>query len=152
VTDEAGTFAIHGLPQTEFTLSVEDPKKLLVFRPIEDLLVQPRQDPKLTLKLELGTRVSGRVLDPEGRPVEGAAFSAITDSREGSGLFHDMTDADGRYDFRLPAGGARLYFNALPEGFAYPDPQIVKRLDMKRGQADIHGLNFTLQRRSERGR
>ncbi len=152
VTDGAGKFAIHGLPQTEFVLSIEDPKEHLTIRPIEDLLVQPRQDPKLTLAMEAGTRVSGRVLDAEGMPVEGAAFSAIADSRIGPGLCHDFTDAEGRYEFRLPAGSARLYFNSLPDGFAYPTPQTVKRLDIQPRQADIQGLDFTLQRRPASGR
>ena len=65
--------------------------------------------------------------------------------------FFDVTDADGRYDLRLPAGTARLYFNSLPDGFAYPRPQIVKRLDVQPGQAAIENLNFTLQRKSDDG-
>jgi len=52
----------------------------------------------------------------------------------------------GRYQLRLPAGRARLYFNSLPDGFVYPDPQIVKRLEVKPGQANIENLNFTVQR------
>jgi hypothetical protein len=102
--------------------------------------------------METGTRVSGRVLDREGKPVEGASFSAIADSRDGPGLAHDFTAADGRYQFRLPAGVARLYFDSLPEGVAYPDPQMVKRLDIKPGQADIQDLDFILARRTDQGR
>lgn len=119
--------------------------KLWTFRPFENLLVQPHKDPVLILNMEIGALVSGRVFDTEGKPVQGASFSAIADSQ--AGLGGDSTDGNGRYQFRLPAGGAHLYFNALPEGFAYPDPQIVKRLDIKSGQADIQNLDFTIQRR-----
>jgi beta-lactamase regulating signal transducer with metallopeptidase domain len=151
VTDGDGKFAIHGLPRTEFVLSIQDPKKLWTFRPLENLLVDPHKDPSLTLTMETGTPVSGRVLDREGKPVEGASFSAIAESRDGPGLAHDFTADDGRYQFRLPAGVARLYFDSLPEGFTYPDPQLVKLLDIKPGQADIQNLDFILARRSDRG-
>ena len=102
--------------------------------------------------MQAGTRVSGRVFDTEGKPVQAASFSAIADSKDGPGLSHDSTDGNGRYQFRLPSGSAQLYFDALPDGFAYPDPQIVKRLDIKPGQADIQNLDFTIQRRSDSGR
>jgi hypothetical protein len=39
-----------------------------------------------------------------------------------------------------------LYFNSLPDGFKYPEPQIMKRLDITAGQSDINDLNFTLER------
>ena len=47
---------------------------------------------------------------------------------------------------RLPAGNARLYFNSLPDGFVYPNPQIVKRLEISSRQADIENLDFTVPR------
>jgi outer membrane protein assembly factor BamB/beta-lactamase regulating signal transducer with metallopeptidase domain len=148
VTDNDGRFVLHGLPGTRFVLSVVDPKKLWAFRPLEDLSVRSGHETILTLRMENGVLVSGRVLDNAGQPVAGAAFSALTDRDNGSSLWEDTTDASGRYQFRLPAGGAKLYFNALPQGFAYPDPQIVKHLDIKTGQAEIHDLNFTLKRES----
>jgi hypothetical protein len=148
VTDNDGKFVLHGLPGSGFVLSVVDPKKLWAFRPLEDLSVHSGHETILTLRMETGVLVSGRVLDNAGQPVSGAAFSALTDRDNGSSLWEDTTDASGRYQFRLPAGGAKLYFNALPQGFAYPDPQIVKHLEIKTGQAEIHDLNFTLKRKS----
>jgi hypothetical protein len=152
LADENGRFAIHGLPQTEFDLSIEDPKELWTFRPLEDLFVEPHKEPDLTLNMETGALVSGRVLDNEGKPVQAAGISAVADDKGGPGLSHDSTDARGRYRFRLPSGNASLYFNGLPDGLAYPDPQIVKSLDIKTGQADIQDLDFTLQRRPVEGR
>ena len=148
VTDENGKFAIHGLPQTEFVLTIDDRKKLWTFRPSESLFVPPRQDPSLALNMEAGKQVSGRILDPQGKPVQAAGIAAVADDHGGSMLASDMTDGNGRYQFRLPSGNAYLYFNGLPDGFAYPKPQIVKQLDITPGQADIVNLDFTLQRAS----
>ena len=150
-TDENGTFALHAVPQIEFTLSVRDSTNLWTFRPLENQLVEPDHDPHLTLRMETGTLVSGRVLDPDGRPVEGAAISAVVDSEAGPspGLDDDFTKADGKYQLRLSAGKARLYFNSLPDGFAYPKPQVVKNLDIEPGQPNIENLDFTLQRQAK---
>ena len=149
VTDEDGTFVIHGLPETEFELSVHDPKKLWAFRPRENLLVHPRENRRLTLTMETGTRVSGRVLNTDGKPVEAAGIAAVADDKRASPVLgHDSTDADGRYEFRLPAGDAFFYFNGLPDGYAYPDPQIIKHLKIQTGQGAIRGVDFTIPRRS----
>ncbi|APW60336.1 Regulatory protein BlaR1 [Paludisphaera borealis] len=147
VSDAEGAFSLPGLPQTEVVLTVLDPKKNWTFRPLENILVQPHQDPKLTLKLESGVRVGGRVLTTDGKPVGGAAISAVASESGGPGLADDQTDADGRYELRLPGGDAYLYFNSLPDGFAYPTPQIVKRLQIKPAEDDVQHLDFTLQRK-----
>ena len=149
VTNEKGEFTIRGLPQTEFVLSIEDPTHRSTFRPLENFLVQPDEEQSLELEMETGVLVSGRVFDPEGKPVAAASFSAVADSQNGPGLAHDMTDANGRYQFRIPSGKARLYFDSLPEGFAYPNPQIVANLDVASGQDDIKDLDFTLERQPE---
>jgi hypothetical protein len=149
VSNENGEFTIRGLPQTEFVLSIEDPKNRWTIRPLEHLLVQTGEAQKLTLELERGVLVSGRVLDAEGNPIAGVGFSAVGDGQNGPGLGNDLTDAKGRYRFRIPSGGAHLYFNSLPVGFAYPDPQIVKILDIEPGQADLENLDFTVPRKSD---
>lgn len=149
ISNEKGEFTIRGLPQTEFVLSIEDPQHRWTIRPMENLLVQTGEPQSMTLDLEAGVLVSGRVLDEEGNPVAGAGFSAVGDSQNGPGLGDDGTDAKGHYQFRLPSGRARLYFNSLPDGFAYPDPQIVKELDIEPGQADIENLDFIVPRKSD---
>ena len=107
VTDQTGKFLIRGLPETEFVFSMEDPKKLWTFRPIEDLHTVVGNPRNLTLGMERGVLVSGRVLDQDGQPVEGAAFSAISDNRSNAGLSHDSTDGNGNYQFRRPFDGRR---------------------------------------------
>jgi beta-lactamase regulating signal transducer with metallopeptidase domain len=152
VTDAAGKFTLRGLPATKMILSVEDPKKLWTFRPLEDVAGRAGKAIRVTGNMENGVLVSGRVFDAEARPVQGAALSAIAESEIHWNLSNDSTDANGRYQIRLPAGGAQMYFNALPDDFAYPTPQIIKHLEIKSGQADIHDLNFTVRRQSDRGR
>ena len=147
-TDRAGEFNIKGLPQTEFTLDVNDPEKRWTFRPLENQFVEPNTNESLTLHLETAIHVRGHVYDPDGHPIAAAHFSALADSEEAPGLDHSSTDENGAYDFLLPAGKAQLYFNALPEGFAYPDPQIIKKLDVSAGQQDVEDLDFTLQRKA----
>jgi beta-lactamase regulating signal transducer with metallopeptidase domain len=149
VTSENGGFQIHGLPQKNFVLSIRDPKQRWTLRPLENLLIQPAENRRLTLTMETGVLVGGRVLDAEGKPVADAAISAVTDGQNGTGLGDDSTNAAGRYQFRIPSGKAHLYFNSLPDGFVYPDPQIVKDLDIQPGQADIGNLDFVLQRKAE---
>ena len=57
-----------------------------------------------------------------------------------------MTGSSGRYRLHLPAGAANLYFNSLPNGFVYPEPQIVKRLEIESGQDAIENLDFSVIR------
>jgi hypothetical protein len=147
ITSPAGEFEIRGLPNIGFVLSVNDPQERWVFRPRENLLIKPGERRSITLELEPGVRITGRVADPDGKPVEGAGISAVADNQTGSGLADDDTNADGRYEFRLPSGRARIYFNSLPDGFEYPRPQIVKELDIGPGQAAIENLDFVLSRK-----
>jgi hypothetical protein len=107
------------------------------------------KDPKLALSMEAGVLVSGRILDPQGKPVQAAGIAAVADTKGGPMLGADMSDSSGHYQFRLPSGSAHLYFNGLPDGFAYPKPQMVKDLEIKPGQADIQNLNFTLERQAD---
>jgi beta-lactamase regulating signal transducer with metallopeptidase domain len=149
ISDNDGRFAVHGLPETEFDLTISDPMKRWSFRPMENLLVRPDQDPVMTLNMEISVRVSGIVTGPDGKPVAGAALSAVADDRGGPGLANDMTDANGHYELRLPSGEACFYFNSLPDGFEYPNPQIAKRLQIKPAEGDIKNFDFTIERRAK---
>ena len=57
-----------------------------------------------------------------------------------------MTDRAGQYHLHIPAGSAKLYFEFVPDGFKYPRPQIIKRLEIEPGQAAIKDLDFILER------
>ncbi len=146
VTDDDGRFSVTSLPETEFTLSVEDPLRRWAHRPLEAQMVPAGQTSQIELALEQPIVVSGRVLDPDGKPISGASLSALADTETAPGLDHSQSDTEGRYELRLPAGAAQLYFNGLPEGFVYPRPQIVKQLKLEPGQESVTHLDFTLER------
>ena len=73
-TNPGGEFEINGLPDNTLVLSIGDPKKQWVFRPIETIVVQAGESANQRLTMEPGVPVSGRVVDDDGNPVEGACF------------------------------------------------------------------------------
>ena len=149
MTDERGRFELKGLPTTKFGVSIQDDQKRWLFVPLENVQASDGPPKQLLLQLESGVEITGRVLDSQGKPVPHAHFSALADTSESPGLDHCTTDLQGRYRFLLPPGPAKLYFNALPDGFAYPKPQIIKRLSIQAGQGAVSGLDFTLKRKHE---
>jgi protocatechuate 3,4-dioxygenase beta subunit len=66
-----------------------------------------------TITVEQAAIVSGRVLDPDGKPVAGAtvapALTGTGNSLTGDTRFSVATDAEGRYTVQLPASGEREY-------------------------------------------
>ena len=148
-TDSEGKFSIGGLAEGQVIVFLEDPRNRWTFRPREEIKLSPKDVLSENFAMEEGVIVSGKVTDAKGKPVEAAHISALADSQAAPGLAHSSTDAEGRYRFRLPSGNAQLYFNSLPDGFEYPRPQIVKRLEISAGQSEIADVNFTLQRSPE---
>jgi hypothetical protein len=88
-----------------------------------------------------------RIIDAQGKPVQAATLAAVADAKGGAGLGSDASDETAHYQIRLPSGSAHLYFSGLPDGFAYPKPQVVKELEIKTRQADIQNLDLTLLRK-----
>jgi hypothetical protein len=146
-TDKEGKFSIAGLPDVEFIVAVRDPQARWAIHPREGVRGRAAPGEELTLKLQTPVAVSGTVRDPEGKPVEAAALSALADTREGPGLDSTSTDRNGRYRLRLPPGKAKLYFNAVPDGFDYPNPQIIAQLDLLPKEKSVENLDFTLPRK-----
>jgi protocatechuate 3,4-dioxygenase beta subunit len=67
----------------------------------------------VTIAVEPGVTVTGRVLDPDGQPVAGAtvapALTGTGNSLTGDTRFSVQTDHDGRFTVLLPASGPREY-------------------------------------------
>jgi hypothetical protein len=105
------------------------------------------QEKKLTLNMEKGGSGQRSSVGCRGQTGTRRGLLAIAEGDNGPALGDVSTDADGRYAFRLPSGTARLYFDSLPEGFVYPDLQLVQTLEIHAEQADIEDLDFRLQRR-----
>jgi protocatechuate 3,4-dioxygenase beta subunit len=77
-----------------------------------DFDLQPGMGP-VTIQLERGATVRGRVLDPDGKPVAGAtvapALTSSGNSLTGDTRFSVETDEDGRFEVLLPASGDVAY-------------------------------------------
>lgn len=91
-TDEQGKYVIRAVPPGNF--GVRFRHKL--FKPLDrlNLFFRSHTDEyKVDVTLEVGARLAGRVLDPEGKPVEGALVQA---GNKGSAQL-EKTDRDGRF-------------------------------------------------------
>jgi beta-lactamase regulating signal transducer with metallopeptidase domain/thiol-disulfide isomerase/thioredoxin len=90
-------------------------------RNFDDLVLdlQPTTGP-IVIVAEQGTRVSGRVTDPDGKPVEGAT---VAPARTGSGnsltgdtRYSVRTDKKGKYEVVLPASNGATYNLVVHDG------------------------------------
>jgi Carboxypeptidase regulatory-like domain len=67
----------------------------------------------VTIKLERGVKLSGRVVDPAGNPVPGAAIATAKvgwgDSIDSTKRFTAYSDADGAFSITLPASGGERF-------------------------------------------
>lgn len=91
-TDEQGKYVVRGLPPGNFGLRFRHKQ----FKPLDrqNLFFRSHTDEyQVDVTLEVGARVAGRVLDPEGRPVEGAMVQA---GNKGSAQL-DKTDKEGKF-------------------------------------------------------
>ncbi len=74
--------------------------------------IQPGMAP-VTIEVERGVTVRGRVLDPDGKTVSGAtvapALTGTGNSITGDTRYSVTTDAEGRYEVHLPASNDRDY-------------------------------------------
>src|SRR5205085_10084377 len=77
-----------------------------------DFDLNPEMDP-VTITLERGVKVAGRVLDPDGKPVAGAtvapALTGTGNSITGDTRFSVPTAEDGTFTITLPASGEGKY-------------------------------------------
>lgn len=90
----------------------------------------PGGEAEVTLELERGCRVHGRVAHTDGRPAAGAAVRC---GLEGSfGAVGTVTDGDGRYELAdVPAGPASLHASLPPWGQATAHPRLEPGTDFE---------------------
>jgi protocatechuate 3,4-dioxygenase beta subunit len=81
--------------------------------------VQAKTQP-VTITLEKGVRITGQVLDPDGKPVGGAtvapAYTGTGNSLTGDTRFSVESKADGSFDMLLPASGKAKYNLVVHDG------------------------------------
>ena len=114
------------------------------------------EEHKLDIELPVG-RLSGRVFDPDGEPIQGARVTLGTDGGVAYGTFmggqyvETTTDEDGRYEvdyvrpglYSLAVGGA--VFGGVFGGGASNGRTVMSGIRVEEGQA-LDGLDFRLPR------
>lgn len=144
-SDEAGTYRLGGLTEGQHQLEVATDAG--VMRPRTIMLARRAADAQ-DLEIEKGVVVRGRVTDARGKPVKGVGIRAM-DPKGGRTrvyLGNAQTGPQGRFEMRLPRGAAGLYYNLLPEGFVYPQPQVVAEVEVTEGGAGLQGIELRVVR------
>jgi protocatechuate 3,4-dioxygenase beta subunit len=102
-TDKNGYFTLTGLAPGRARLEIQHPEKLPLRR--EPLLLVPGDHRDLgELSMLTGALLSGRVLDQDGKAVEGALVEARLTGKKARPVLRATTDASGAFFLRVPLG------------------------------------------------
>ncbi|HNT36170.1 MAG TPA: carboxypeptidase-like regulatory domain-containing protein, partial [bacterium] len=112
-TDESGKYRLQGLGPGRYSLFA-DKEELVSTSSIdfpEIILEMAEEKTGVNLTLEPGTSISGRVVDPEDRPVEGAlvAISPPFGGFADTPMATTLSDDEGRFEFRRLMTGVTRY-------------------------------------------
>ena len=140
---EGGRYEARALPTELFwTGEVETPDYLNART--NALKLKPGEEARVDIGLEMGGRISGKVLAEDGAPIEGAKLSArlTNDTRfwMGGGENNEaQSDSEGVFELRgLQTGEVRV--TASLDGFLAPEPM---ELELNEGSSTT-GINFVL--------
>lgn len=119
--DGQGRYRLSGLPPGKYKVTLQLPETLSVYRPEREITVADRGCAAVTHYVSDNGRLSGRVLDAEGRPIPRIMISLVdpaSDPKKNHGTF-ERTDAEGRFSLSsVPAGRYLIAVNHQP----FPDP------------------------------
>jgi protocatechuate 3,4-dioxygenase beta subunit len=117
-TDEEGRFEFDGLVGERADIFLRDYRGAgrWTYRPIIDRELEPGRVIEVEIELIAGVLAEGRVLDAEtGEPLDDVSVCVAGPNQPQDGT---VTDKDGRYRFRLPAGRAEFSLcGSLPPGY-----------------------------------
>lgn len=118
--DARGRYRFSGLPPGKFKITLQLPETLTAHRPEREITVADRGCASVTYNVSDNGRVSGRVLDAEGRPVPRILISLIDPaSNPKDNAMLGRTDAEGRFNLSsVPAGRYLIAVNHQ----RFPDP------------------------------
>ncbi len=142
VTDDEGRFEIKGLGNGLYTVQVKPPPDLAPAK-VEDILLTLGQRTEMAdLVLTPGAVLRGTVtVVGTDEPLPGFRVTAMLSGLPASTLLgvSARTDVNGRYEFRVPPGKARVHLEARG-GYASEDP-VPRGLEVAEGQT-VTDLDF----------
>lgn len=108
----------------------------------------------VSFNLELGARVSGRVLVEGGtQPLAGMRIAALDIDHDGAEAAHILSGPDGRFQFTLPAGKYKFVASddkgAFETEFARNVTTYVAAATFSLGTSPLTGLHFSLAPKTE---
>jgi RNA polymerase sigma factor (sigma-70 family) len=128
-TDLYGRYSIRGLSEGIYDITVE----LDSYPPTSVSAAKSRVNVEVGLvtegidfELETGKVISGTTTNDIGAPLENVlivALSPATPNVSGVRINSSFSDANGKYDLRLPTGDTMLYVGSVPKGIEYPNDQ-----------------------------
>jgi hypothetical protein len=118
-TDKSGRFDISGLSPGRTRIEIRHPDKLPFRR--EPLLLVPGDAREVgDLTVLAGATLAGKVVDPEGRPAEGAVVEARLAGKIARPALRTTADGKGAFALRVPLGDYTL--TAQTEGLVSAAP------------------------------
>jgi len=113
-----GVYELYGLPPGKYKVTIEVPKGLRIDFPVKtgprnldfaDTTVEIKSDSGVSIGFVLmaDTKITGRVIDPEGKPMEGVCVDAmpISDTTQAPSRIFDCTKSDGTYKMEMMSPG-----------------------------------------------
>lgn len=119
--DAQGRYRVSGLPPGKFKVTLQLPDTLTTYQPQREISVADRGCAAVGYHLTDNGKVSGRVFDPEGRPVARILVSLVEPDSDPKTKYVKLerTDEEGNYSFSaVPAGRYIIAVNFN----RYPDP------------------------------
>ncbi|HVX85522.1 MAG TPA: carboxypeptidase regulatory-like domain-containing protein [Phycisphaerae bacterium] len=138
-TDAQGDFTISRLPPGNYSLSLNQPddKPLDFVAPALTIPLTTGGQTTADLHLSRGALIRGQVLDEQtGQPVAGVPIGAYGSARprRAGPVYRRISDAQGRFQFRLPPGEQTLFVQTIPDDYLPLPQQGMKTLTLTEGQ------------------
>jgi Carboxypeptidase regulatory-like domain len=119
---EAGRFESVGLPTGRTVLMAEDFQQTSEL--YELVLEEDREPPEVRLVLRRNAKLEGRVVSEQGGGVPGARVTAMSVDALSMGHPFLGTDAEGRFETRLPPRSRNLVMTVAAPGYAFRTFQV----------------------------
>lgn len=149
-TDNFGRYRIDGLPDGQFAVvapPIGDKPDWVASVQVANVKTGFVTE-NIDFVMEHGAIVSGHVLVQGTKTgIPDAQLIALSPARVGGGqaIGSIVTDAAGRFEFRLPTGDSMIYFGVIGDDYVYPKDQGREVIHVAAGDSRISDLTFSLK-------